>query len=285
MQNQATREIIEHMEIWKDILNYEGAYQISSLGKVKSLHRIVASGKNHCRTVEERILKTHIGKTGYEKVKLSKGGNSRRVSVHRLVAQAFLPNPKSKAEVNHKDFSKSNNVLTNLEWVSPEENRAHAVANNNAGGGETSWVKALCIDDAQKYKSRSEWAKAPGAAYGSARRGGWLEECCAHMAKTHRVEWTKDKCLSDAKYYKTRSAWGKGSNVAYRTALKHGWVKECAGHMQVCQINWTKESCVREARRYPTNKDWYTKSFNSYQIARKRGWLEDCREHMSETPK
>lgn len=95
-------------EIWKDIKNYEGLYQISNLGKIKTL------GNN--KTKKEKIKSTRNDKKGYEKVDLCKNGQIRTFFVHRLVAQAFISNVKNLKEINHKDENPKNNVVTNLEW-------------------------------------------------------------------------------------------------------------------------------------------------------------------------
>lgn len=112
-------------EIWKDIKGYEGLYQISNLGNVKSLRRKVY---NHY--IKERLLNPVIIKKGYLQIKLRKENNYKHFKVHRLVAQAFIPNPKNLPQVNHKDGDKTNNCVDNLEWVTEKENMRHAVKNN-----------------------------------------------------------------------------------------------------------------------------------------------------------
>lgn len=111
------------METWKDILEYEGLYQVSNYGNVKSLKRTVKS-RFKTRTVRERNLK--LGKRGqYRTVTLSKNDNQKTFSVHRLVAMAFVPNLKGENEVNHIDENPENNNFSNLEWVSHKENLHH----------------------------------------------------------------------------------------------------------------------------------------------------------------
>lgn len=106
-------------EIWKDVKDYEGLYQVSSIGRIKSLPRNGTINK-------ERILKCTVDKDGYLKVNLSKNNIQRKIIVHRLVAMAFISNPYNYPQVNHIDGNKQNNEATNLEWVSNKENIQHA---------------------------------------------------------------------------------------------------------------------------------------------------------------
>lgn len=101
------------MEIWKDIEEFKGKYQISSWGRV--------------RNRDGFILKPYVNKKGYIRISLQQGKRSIKRRVHRLVAQAFIPNPYGLPQVNHKDGNKLNNSYTNLEWVTNTENRHHAM--------------------------------------------------------------------------------------------------------------------------------------------------------------
>jgi len=98
--------------MWKQIKNYEDLYWISDDGRVKSRRGL-------------RRLQTD--KYGYKKVILSKNGKKKNHLVHRLIAEAFIENPFSKSEVNHKDGVKTNNLVENLEWATFEENRTHSL--------------------------------------------------------------------------------------------------------------------------------------------------------------
>lgn len=119
MDNQ---QLIE--EIWKDIIGFEGYYQISSTGRVKSLQRLVKSARSSFgyRTVHERFLATTIDKYGYETVRLHKEGKTFPYTIHRLVALHFVNNPDQLPSINHIDENKLNNHYTNLEWCTVKYN-------------------------------------------------------------------------------------------------------------------------------------------------------------------
>ena len=112
------------MEIWKDIEDYEGIYQISNLGNVKSL--------NYRGTKQERLLKLIPNKIGYINVQLCKNGIVKPFYVHRLVAIAFLNKDNNKNEVNHINMVKTDNRVENLEWCTKSENIIHSVNNTTS---------------------------------------------------------------------------------------------------------------------------------------------------------
>lgn len=111
-------------EQWKPVVGYEGLYEVSSNGYVKSLARVVRFG-SRTRIIPERILLPHRHIKGYFRVDLCKAGGYNHQFVHRIVAQAFISNHDNKAVVNHKDSDRHNNTVENLEWVTYEENAAH----------------------------------------------------------------------------------------------------------------------------------------------------------------
>ena len=108
------------MEQWKDIEGWEGLYAVSTYGNVKSYAKGDGNG------YRDRILKQGNEVRGYKSVRFSRDGKTEKKMVHRLVAEAFIPNPENKPQVNHIDNDPSNNNVSNLEWVTGSENMIHA---------------------------------------------------------------------------------------------------------------------------------------------------------------
>ena len=109
-------------EEWKDIKGFEGIYQISNYGNVRSVNHYVKTGNNGMRLVKGRILKPFKTCNGYLFIKTSKKYGSKHLAIHRLVAITFIENPNNYPNVNHKDEVKDNNVFTNLEWCNHSYN-------------------------------------------------------------------------------------------------------------------------------------------------------------------
>ncbi len=119
-------------EIWKDIKDYEGYYQISNFGNVRSVDRYVTQEmpQNKCmatRLLKSVPLKVTTRKLGYQVVEFNKDNKRKVFYIHRLVADAFIDNPDNKQEVNHKDYNPSNNHVENLEWTTHKENSLYSV--------------------------------------------------------------------------------------------------------------------------------------------------------------
>jgi hypothetical protein len=121
METKENLLLKEVQEIWKDVLGYEGIYQISNLGRVKSLSR---RGGNGCLK-KDTFLKPCLEKKGYFRYKLYKNSKGLNFLAHRLVANSFIENPFNKISINHIDSIKTNNSIYNLEWVSIMENNCH----------------------------------------------------------------------------------------------------------------------------------------------------------------
>lgn len=113
------------MEEWRDVAEYEGFYQVSNTGKVRSVEHYDRFG----RLYEQVELTPHVSRNGYLTLCLKAGGKRKMVLVHRLVACAFIPNPDNLSDVNHMDGDKTNNNINNLEWCTHSYNQYHAYAN------------------------------------------------------------------------------------------------------------------------------------------------------------
>jgi DNA-binding XRE family transcriptional regulator len=140
-------------EIWKDIEGYEGYYQVSNLGMVKSLYRIIDDGRGRKRRVYERILSASKGKNGYRLLHLCNESGNTLYTVHNLVFYTFNPDKKGLGlDINHIDGDKSNNVLSNLEAITRSANLKHSYKNNLHKGRERHPMAKLTEDKVSYIK-------------------------------------------------------------------------------------------------------------------------------------
>ena len=120
----------ELIEEWRSVTGYEGYYEVSNFGRVRSLDREVTMKNGVCRKTRGKILSLsrYNSASNYRAVTLSVNGISKKESVHRLVALAFIPNPDNLPEINHKDENKQNNRVDNLEWCDRKYNNTYGTA-------------------------------------------------------------------------------------------------------------------------------------------------------------
>lgn len=116
------------MEVWKDIQGYEGLYQVSNMGRVRSLERKVKRWDGY-RTVPAGMPKIQKSNSGYFRVELWKDWKGKKYLIHRLVAQAFIPNPENLPQVNHLNEDKTDNRVENLEWCTAKYNSNYGTHN------------------------------------------------------------------------------------------------------------------------------------------------------------
>ena len=162
-------------EEWKDIEGYEGLYQVSNLGRVKRI----------CEH-KTKIKKCSIEKCGYLRIQLFHNGIGTKHLVHRLVAQAFIPNPYNLPQVNHKDEDKTNNCVDNLEWCTPKYNANYGTAiqrcvNIQKYGKRNK--KVLCIETGVLYKSIREAERHTNIHNGS------ISRCCRKLTTAGGYHW------------------------------------------------------------------------------------------------
>lgn len=151
------------MEIWKDIKGYEGLYQVSNYGRVKSLGRKKGGG------LGDRYL-GNVDKQGYIRVTLSKGGKIKNWQIHRLVYEVFCGEIPANMVINHKDENPSNNHIDNLEICTPKENANYGNRNYKLSCKNGKTVE--CIETGKKYRSASYAAKILGLTQGH------ISSCC-----------------------------------------------------------------------------------------------------------
>ena len=157
---------------WKPISDYNGFYEVSNLGNVRSLNRAIDLRNGQKRKVKGRLLSPKKNKDGYLFVTLSKNGVSKNHYVHRLVAAAFILNPRDLQEVNHISGNKANNSTGNLAWVTHSDNVRHAYENDlntNKGGGHCFAAGVVDNNLGKEFATIKEWCEARGIKYSTGR--------------------------------------------------------------------------------------------------------------------
>ena len=119
---------MKNKEIWKDVVGYEGIYQVSSMGNVRSIDREIVDVNGNIRKYTGNTMKLELSKEGYWRVGLNYKGSKVKFLVHRLVAMAFIPNPNNLPEINHKNEIKNDNRVGNLEWCTSKYNSNYGSA-------------------------------------------------------------------------------------------------------------------------------------------------------------
>lgn len=180
------------METWKDVVGYEGLYQVSNLGQVKMLGREKRQSRGGFTFINPKILNQFIVR-GYKKVKLrAKDGTSKMVSVHRLVSDAFLPNPNKLPCINHKDENKTNNFVfvnkdgtvdyekSNLEWCTAKYNSNYGSGKKRNSEARYKRVKQISLDGniVKEWNSMKEIVETLGLSYSC------ISQACNGVIKT-----------------------------------------------------------------------------------------------------
>lgn len=194
-------------EIWKDIKGYEGLYKVSNLGRVKSL--------NYNRTGNEKDLKININEHGYKYVTLCKNSKLKVMTIHRLIANAFIPNPNKYPCVNHKDEVKTNNSIDNLEWCTYKYNNNYGtkkerISKSNTGKKKSKEAVLKMIEKRSvkvyQYDREINLVKIWKSARECGRNGyntGHVASCCRGEEKTHKgYIWSTKEIKKDGDNYR-----------------------------------------------------------------------------------
>lgn len=169
-------------EIWKDVNGYEGYYKVSNFGNVKSCARIINHGLGGAdRSIKSRIIKPYDDNHGYHSVSLSKNGKVIKHKVHRLVAEAFISNPKNKPTVNHKNEIRNDNHVSNLEWATYKENNDHGGHNERVSRTLSKPIEQLDKDGNKisSFQSVREASLATGIHIAN------IKSCLCHKNRTY----------------------------------------------------------------------------------------------------
>lgn len=185
-------------EIWKDILGFEGLYQVSNMGNIRSVERTVMFG-NQQRTVKQLLLRPFKKNNGYLVVKLYKDRVQYTVYVHRIVAMVYCEGYFEDMDVNHKDGIKDNNVYSNLEWCTRSENIKHSISvlHNKVGNFTTGrkWQKpivqlSLAGEKIRDWKSAYEVQRVLGISESAIRKCLYgNNQKCRRCYQSHGYKW------------------------------------------------------------------------------------------------
>lgn len=176
---------MQEQEIWKPVVGYEGWYEVSSLGRVRSLSHYLDCNGRYQKFHQGKILKQQANvRWRYMSVYLSKNGIRNRIPVHRIVASAFLPNPNNLSDVNHKDENKQNNRVDNLEWCdrlynsnygTGDERRRETARRNKKGRCYPKVINQYTLDG--KYIASYGSSEEAARAVGHPNTGGSIRAC------------------------------------------------------------------------------------------------------------
>lgn len=186
------------MEEWRDIEGYEGLYQVSNEGRVKSVQRVIQRSNGRPQTINEKILSQGTNFWGYKYVSLSNQFGHKTFTVHRLVAKTFIPNPNNYEDINHKNEDKTLNTLENLEWCTAKYNANYGtrtqkqVETARKNGYYEKWSKrlkdGLYWKKVRKYSESGDFVKEYQSIIDAAKENkcfaGDISRCCKGIRKT-----------------------------------------------------------------------------------------------------
>ena len=181
----------DRVEVWKDYKDYEGLYQASNLGRMRSLDRWVKSKSGSVRLCKGKILKLCTDKYGYLNVGLWKNNKVKTYLVHRIIAETFLPNSDNLPCVNHKDENPLNNVVSNLEWCTASYNTNYGTGNERVALKESKIVLQYDLEGnfIKEWKSTMDCKR-------NGYNQGLVSSCCrGERQQAYGYKWVYKKCL------------------------------------------------------------------------------------------
>lgn len=169
------------MENWKAVNGFEGWYEVSDKGRIRSVERTITHSCGKVQTNPSKILKPQLQKIGkgYFTVQLYKNSKHYKRYLHRLIAEHFIPNLDNKPQVNHIDGNPRNNSIDNLEWVTVSENLQHAIDNNLQ-------VKNKPVRRINRYGDIKEYESLQAAKEDGFRTTDHISKCCKGLKETYR---------------------------------------------------------------------------------------------------
>lgn len=286
-------------EIWKDIPSYEGIYQISSYGRVRNL-------------VTSQFIKGYKVSKGYLRVDLFKDGIRKHHRVHRLVAEAFIPNPNRYREINHKNGIKTDNTVDNLEWCTTQMNIEHAWGNGlYCRGKYTKWTDEKCIEAAKTCSTFREFNERFPGGYKYAHRGDlwksfiWYnltDEVINKSVKVKKKKNNKNKlkprivkkiyitledCIEKAIKCRTWNEFAKRYEKRAKYCRAEGFVDLIKEEIRKnnpdykpqnyynIDIDTQKQICLEKAQLCQTKVEFRTKYKHEYGVASANRWLKE----------
>ena len=162
------------MEHWVSIEDFEGLYEVSNLGNIRSLDRDILCKNGIVHHITGKVLDTSSYKENYKQASLYKDRKYYHRYVHRLVAEAFIPNPENLPQVNHKDEDKTNNCVSNLEWITPKDNCNYGTRNERQGLGHSKPIQQYDLEGnfIKEWESAAEVEKVLGFNHSN------ISKCC-----------------------------------------------------------------------------------------------------------
>lgn len=246
-------------EIWKNIKGYEGEYQVSNLGRIKSLYRRVNNGTLKGRIINEKILIPQDNRNGYLQVRLNKNNKEFHYYVHRLVAQAFIENPNNLSQVNHINENKYDNNVSNLEWCNCSYNIRYGTGNERRISSRNKKDNPNSEREVHQYSLDGEYIQSYSSIAKAAKVNGFLENgirpCCRCVGKSaYGFMWSYVKSENMPPYQnmnkkKVEQLTLQGRHIAYFESIREAGIFTNSNVSKIC-------ACCKGKRAYTNGYKW-----------------------------